>query len=308
MLLDKESGASNRPDDTTQPLPKIVRTVADLRKDVAAWRAAGETIVLVPTMGALHEGHLSLMREGQGLCNRVVATIFVNPMQFNRAEDLESYPRDNNRDIEQLAKLNVDLLYMPEVEEIYPSGFATTVSLPSLSDCLCGAHRPGHFDGVSTVVSKLLLQCLPDVAIFGEKDFQQLQIIRRMVRDLNIPVAIKGGATVRETDGLALSSRNRLLSSEERTRAALLYEVLISAVAAIKAGRDTSEALRDGRMRLAESGFTSVDYFEIRDERDLTLHTGEQTSEGLRIFAAVWLGTTRIIDNLPVALSKRTRA
>lgn len=278
----------------------VVRTVADLRAQVSAWRAKGERVALVPTMGALHEGHLSLMREGQALCDRVVATIFVNPKQFNRAEDLESYPRDDARDIALLSERGVDLLYMPDVGEIYPSGFQTVVSLPALSDCLCGAHRPGHFDGVSTVVSKLLLQSLPDIAIFGEKDFQQLQIIRRMVLDLNIPVTIEGGATVRETDGLALSSRNRLLSSEERARAAVLYQVLSSAVAAIEAGEELAGALDQASRHLSMAGFTSIDYLEVRQEADLALHDGGASQEPRRIFAAVWLGSTRIIDNLPV--------
>lgn len=280
----------------------VVRTVTDLRARVLAWRSEGERIALVPTMGALHEGHLSLMREGRRLCDRVVATIFVNPKQFNRAEDLQSYPSDNTQDIALLTALDVDLLYMPDVEEIYPPDFQTIVSLPALSDCLCGAHRAGHFDGVSTVVSKLLLQALPDVAIFGEKDFQQLQIIRRMVLDLNIPVAVKGGATVREADGLALSSRNRLLSDDERSRAASLYKVLSSAVTAIEAGETVDQTLQTARQDLAEAGFTSIDYCEVREERNLTLFDGGQSDAPVRIFAAVWLGSTRIIDNLPVKL------
>lgn len=293
--VEAESGVATLP---------VVRSVSDLRAQVASWRGAGERIALVPTMGALHEGHLSLMREGQELCDRVIATIFVNPKQFNRAEDLESYPRDSARDIAELSQAGVDLLYMPAVEEIYPEGFATIVSLPSLSDCLCGAHRPGHFDGVSTVVSKLLLQALPDVAIFGEKDFQQLQIIRRMVRDLNIPVTIRGGATVRETDGLALSSRNRLLSAEERDRAAILFRVLTSAVETIARDGAVGETLEMSRRALLEAGFTSVDYLEVREETGLSRREAAEPGEKLRIFAAVWLGTTRIIDNLPLALSR----
>ena len=284
----------------------IVRTVADLRAQVAEWRSAGERVALVPTMGALHEGHLSLMREGQSVCDRVIATIFVNPKQFNRAEDLESYPRDDARDIAKLTELGVDLLYMPNVEEIYPPGFQTVVSLPKLSDCLCGAHRPGHFDGVSTVVSKLLLQSLPDVAIFGEKDFQQLQIIRRMTSDLNIPVAIRGGATVREADGLALSSRNRLLSEEERVRAVSLYRVLSGCVAEVEAGAPVPDALEKARQALDSAGFSSVDYFEIREAEHLALFEAGHPSENLRLFAAVWLGSTRIIDNLPIRFPKAT--
>ncbi len=287
----------------TSALP-IVRAVADLRSRVAAWRAAGERIALVPTMGALHDGHLSLMRQGRETCDRVVATIFVNPKQFNRAEDLDSYPRDSERDVELLAEQGVDLLYMPEVGEIYPDGFATVVSLPSLSDCLCGAHRPGHFDGVSTVVSKLLLQALPDVALFGEKDFQQLQIIRRMVRDLNIPVTIEGGATVREADGLALSSRNRLLSDEERERAGSLFRTMSAAAEAIGAGDELQETLEHARRALLAAGFTALDYFEVRDEARLALYEPAAGAGPFRLFAAVWLGSTRIIDNLPLTLSR----
>ncbi len=278
----------------------IVRSVTDLRTQVSTWRSEGDRIALVPTMGALHEGHLSLMREGHKLCERVIATIFVNPKQFNRAEDLQSYPSDNLQDIALLTDLGVDLLYMPDVEEIYPPDFQTVVSLPALSSCLCGAHRAGHFDGVSTVVSKLLLQALPDVAIFGEKDFQQLQIIRRMVLDLNIPVAIEGGATVREADGLALSSRNRLLSEDERLRAVSLHKALSAAVTAIEAGESVLKTLETARQHLSEARFTSVDYFEVREEHNLTLFDGGSSKAPLRIFAAAWLGSTRIIDNLPV--------
>lgn len=285
------------------PVP-VVRTVTDLRAQVSAWRSEGGRIAMVPTMGALHEGHLSLMRKGRRLSDRVVATIFVNPKQFNRAEDLQSYPSDNEQDIALLTKLGIDLLYMPDVEEIYPPDFQTIVSLPELSNCLCGAHRAGHFDGVSTVVSKLLMQGLPDVAIFGEKDFQQLQIIRRMVLDLNIPVTIEGGATVREADGLALSSRNRLLSHDERLRAASLHKVLSSAVIAIEAGESIVKTLKMARHDLVEAGFTSTDYLEVREEHNLTLFEGGQSDAPLRIFAAVWLGSTRIIDNLPVKVSK----
>lgn len=303
-MLPEQKTTTPQPGSERQAALPIVRTVADLRSRVAAWRSAGERIALVPTMGALHDGHLSLMRQGRETCDRVVATIFVNPKQFNRAEDLDSYPRDSERDIELLAGQGVDLLYMPEVGEIYPDGFATVVSLPSLSDCLCGAHRPGHFDGVSTVVSKLLLQALPDVALFGEKDFQQLQIIRRMVRDLNIPVTIEGGATVREADGLALSSRNRLLSDEERERAASLFRTMSAAAEAIGAGDEVQETLEHARRALLAAGFTALDYFEVRDEARLALYDPAAGTGPFRLFAAVWLGSTRIIDNLPLTLSR----
>ena len=195
------------------------RTVKDLRAQVAKWRQAGETVALVPTMGALHAGHLSLIGVAKGHAERVVASIFVNPSQFGPKEDFKRYPRDEAGDVKKLAEAGVDLVFIPSTDEMYPAGFATKVSLPSLTDDLCGAARPNHFEGVATVVTKLLLQCAPDVAVFGEKDFQQLLVIKRLVRDLNIPVEIVGAPIVREEDGLALSSRNGYLSAAERKTA-----------------------------------------------------------------------------------------
>src|SRR5436190_22717827 len=213
----------------------IVRTIAELRSLIARWRHAGELVGLVPTMGALHAGHLALVRAAQADCDRVVATIFVNPKQFAPGEDLASYPRREAADLTMLRSAGVALVFMPSVSEIYPPGFATTVRVAGLTDCLCGAHRPGHFDGVATVVTKLLLQSLPDAAYFGEKDFQQLLVVRRLARDLDIPVRIKGVPTVREADGLALSSRNAYLSQEERRTAPNLARVLRRIAATLSA-------------------------------------------------------------------------
>ncbi len=195
---------------------KVARTIADLRSQIASWRRSGERIGLVPTMGALHAGHLALVRAAQAECGRVVATIFVNPKQFAPGEDLGSYPRREMADLDLLRGAQIDLAFVPAAEEIYPPQFSTLVRVGDLTDGLCGAHRAGHFDGVATVVAKLLIQSLPDAAYFGEKDYQQLMVVRRMARDLDIPVRIEGVATVREPDGLALSSRNVYLSPEER--------------------------------------------------------------------------------------------
>ena len=205
---------------------KVARTIADLRSQIASWRRSGERIGLVPTMGALHAGHLALVRAAQAECGRVVATIFVNPKQFAPGEDLGSYPRREMADLDLLRGAQIDLAFVPAAEEIYPPQFSTLVRVGDLTDGLCGAHRAGHFDGVATVVAKLLIQSLPDTAYFGEKDYQQLMVVRRMARDLDIPVRIEGVATVREADGLALSSRNAYLSPEERRIAPELARVI----------------------------------------------------------------------------------
>ncbi|MDH5411851.1 MAG: pantoate--beta-alanine ligase, partial [Alphaproteobacteria bacterium] len=194
----------------------VDRTVSDLRARVRDWRTAGETVGLVPTMGALHEGHMTLVRAARAECDRVVVSIFVNPAQFGPREDFDSYPRQEARDLAMLAEAGVEAAFMPGVAEMYPDGFSTAVTVSGLTECLCGRGRPVHFRGVATVVTKLLLQCLPDAAFFGEKDFQQLQVIRRLAGDLDIPVAIRGVATVRETDGVALSSRNAYLTPDQR--------------------------------------------------------------------------------------------
>jgi pantoate--beta-alanine ligase len=277
----------------------LVRTIADLRSHIALWREAGERVGLVPTMGALHDGHLALVRAALAERDRVVATIFVNPKQFAPNEDLAAYPRREAADLAMLQAAGVALVFMPAVAEIYPPGFATTVRVAGLTDCLCGAHRAGHFDGVATVVTKLLIQSLPDAAYFGEKDYQQLLVVRRLVRDLDIPVQIAGVPTVREADGLALSSRNAYLSPEERRTAPELARGLRRIAAALSAepdavARETARGIAD----LEEAGFT-VDYLEIREAETLAPVTAEIAAPA-RAFAAVHLGRTRLIDNLPI--------
>ena len=252
---------------------------------------------LVPTMGALHEGHLALVRAAQAECDRVVATIFVNPKQFAPNEDLASYPRREAADLAMLQSASVALVFMPAVAEVYPPGFATTVRVAGLTDCLCGAHRAGHFDGVATVVTKLLLQSLPDTAYFGEKDYQQLLVVRRLARDLDIPVRIAGVPTVREADGLALSSRNAYLSPEERRIGPDLARVLRRIAAALSREPNSfGREIRLGIVDLEQAGFV-VEYLEIRDADTLAPITTVVTRPA-RVFAAVHLGGTRLIDNM----------
>jgi pantoate--beta-alanine ligase len=284
--------------DRNPELPVIVRTVADLRATVAGWRRNGESIALVPTMGALHEGHISLMRLGRELCDRVVATIFVNPTQFAPNEDFETYPRNEAADVAKLRAEGVDLLFAPDVSEMYPEGDSTRVHVSGLTDCLCGKSRPHFFDGVATVVSRLLLQALPDVALFGEKDYQQLQVIKRMTRDLHIPVEIVGGPTVREADGLALSSRNAYLSAEERAIAPALNRIMREVAAAIAGGAAAAPALAAARTAIGEAGFRDVDYLDLRDAE--TLEEVTSAERPARLLAAAWIGKTRLIDNVPV--------
>jgi pantoate--beta-alanine ligase len=278
----------------------IVRTIVDLRSHIAGWRTSDVRVGLVPTMGALHQGHLGLVRAAQVECERVVATIFVNPKQFAPNEDLDAYPRREEADLAMLRSDGIDLVFMPGTAEVYPPGFATTVRVAGLTDCLCGAHRPGHFDGVSTVVTKLLLQSLPDIAYFGEKDYQQLVVVRRLARDLDIPVRITGVPTVRDTDGLALSSRNAYLSPEERRVAPALARVLWRVAGALVAqpAAVANEIVR-GIVDLENAGFV-VEYLEIREADTLAPVTATITAPA-RVFAAVHLGRTRLIDNLPIA-------
>lgn len=274
----------------------VVRTVTGIRATVAAWRQTGDTIALVPTMGALHEGHLSLITLARGLAQRVVATVFVNPTQFAPHEDFTAYPRDEAGDAAKLASAGCDLLYAPDMVEMYPSGFSTSIAVSGVAQGLCGTFRPQMFGGVALVVTKLLLQCLPDVAIFGEKDYQQLQVIRRFVQDLDIPVRIVGGPTARAADGLALSSRNAYLSEEERARAPALHAALQEAAALLREGATAAAALARAKARLAEAGFHKVDYVELRDAETLEpLMRGDRSA---RILAAAWLGKARLIDNI----------
>lgn len=278
----------------------IVRSRAELRARVSAWRREGARIAVVPTMGALHEGHLSLVRAALERAQRVIVTLFVNPKQFNDAADLAAYPRSEEEDAAKLEALGGHLLYAPSAEEIYPPGFATKVSVSGVSEGLCGAGRPGHFDGVATVVAKLFLQCGADLAFFGEKDFQQLHVVRRMARDLDIPVKIIACPTVREADGLALSSRNLRLSPSERAIAPKLAEILFSAARQVTAGGLVTATLEEAKAALLAAGFTKVEYLELRAEDDLARL--EELERPARLLAAAWLGRTRLIDNVEVPL------
>lgn len=279
----------------------VGRTISGLREAVRNWRAAGETVGLVPTMGALHEGHMALVRAARAECGHVVVSIFVNPAQFGPREDFDAYPRQEARDLAMLAEAGVDAVFAPSVSEMYPEGFSTAVTVSGLTECLCGRGRPVHFRGVATVVTKLLLQCMPDAAFFGEKDFQQLQVIRRLARDLDIPVAIRGVATVREADGVALSSRNAYLTSDQRAHAPAMIAALRHVAARIGEGMAAAEACGQGRRMLEEAGFDPVDYLEVREEASLALVDGRpDPSRPARSFAAAFLGETRLIDNWPV--------
>ncbi|MBP7815003.1 MAG: pantoate--beta-alanine ligase [Phenylobacterium sp.] len=281
------------------PLP-IVRTVADLRSQVAAWRKAGETVGMVPTMGALHAGHLSLVTLAKTKAVRVVASVFVNPTQFAPHEDFDAYPRDEAKDAGLLESAGCDLLFAPSVAEMYAPGFSTTVTVSGVSEPLDGAARPGHFAGVATVVSKLLLQCGPDIAVFGEKDYQQLQVIKRLVADLDIPVEVIGAPTARAEDGLALSSRNAYLTPAEREAAPSLAAALRDAVERLRAGTAVERVENTGRAALERAGFSRIDYFEVRDASSLEpLGPGPLTGPA-RILAAGILGKTRLIDNMAV--------
>jgi pantoate--beta-alanine ligase len=280
--------------------PPVVRQVAALRAQVAEWTGAGESVGLVPTMGALHDGHLALVRRAKAGCRRAVATIFVNPTQFGPNEDFAAYPRDEARDRALLGTAGCDLLFAPPTEEVYPDGFSTAVSVKGLTRHLCGPFRPGHFTGVATVVTKLLLMAQPARAYFGEKDFQQLQVIRRLARDLDIPVEIVGVPTVREADGLALSSRNRYMTPAERQVASALPRLMQDLVAHLAAGSDAEAALAEGRVRLEAAGFDRVDYLELADEATLT--PTAKPAGPARLFVAAWIGRTRLIDNWPVTL------
>ncbi|MBN8531238.1 MAG: pantoate--beta-alanine ligase [Alphaproteobacteria bacterium] len=270
----------------------IARTVSELRAARARHRQSAERFAYVPTMGALHDGHISLIYIGKNCCERVGASIFVNPKQFGPNEDFSRYPRTEKEDVEKLEAAGADVVFIPAVEEMYPAGASTSVSVAGLTDMLCGASRPGHFDGVATVVAKLLLQAMPEVAIFGEKDYQQLQVIRRMARDLDIPAEIVGAPIAREADGLAMSSRNRYLSAEERKVAPLLYRML----GELAKQPSPAQGLSAAREALVKQGFTKVDYLEWRDAE--TLHPAADRSRPSRLFAAVFLGKTRLIDNL----------
>ena len=274
---------------------QTVRTSEELARARADFTGR---LALVPTMGARHAGHLALIAEARRRADKVAATIFVNPTQFGAGEDLARYPRREEEDARMLEQAGCDLLWMPSTDAIYPQGFATTVHVSGLSERWEGEARPGHFDGVATVVAKLLLSVRPDVAVFGEKDFQQLAVIRRMVSDLNIPVEIAGLPTVREVGGLALSSRNAYLSEDERGRAAALQQALTGARDAIRAGESVASALRQAKQALVDAGFLKVDYLALVGAA--TLEPLDEACGEMRIIAAATIGMTRLIDNIAV--------
>lgn len=274
---------------------ETVRTVAALRARVEGWRREGLRSAVVPTMGGLHAGHLSLVKRGLAEADRVVATLFVNPTQFSPSEDLAAYPRDEAADAAMLESAGCHLLFAPPVEVMYPPGFSTEVRVTGITDCLCGAVRAGHFDGVAQIVTKLLNQARTDAAIFGEKDWQQLQVVTRLAADLDIPTRIVGSPTIREADLLALSSRNRYLGENERSVAAALPRVMEDAVAAIRDGADAGPVTQNSSAALVEAGFASVDYLELRD--GTTFEARERMAPGARLFVAARLGRARLIDN-----------
>lgn len=285
---------------------ETVRSIAALRARVAAWRQepAGPTpsrLALVPTMGALHLGHLSLIHAARAHADRVVVTLFVNPTQFGPGEDFANYPRDEEADLRALALAKADLLYAPNPEDMYGRGFATTVTVGGgVTAEMEGAVRPTHFAGVATIVAKLLIQAQPDIAYFGEKDYQQLIVVRRMAADLDLPTRIVGVPTVRDVDGLALSSRNAYLSPEQRKIAPALYRALAELAAALTAGRGPAATLIEtARQTIVKAGFDAVDYLDLRDAE--TLATVDRVIRPARVLAAAHLGKTRLIDNLPVA-------
>ena len=274
----------------------IVDTVSELRHAVESWRANDETIALVPTMGALHAGHLALVEEARRRCRRVVVSIFINPAQFGAGEDFDSYPRAAARDRERLARLGVDLIYAPSAAEMYPAGFATEIRVAGLSEGLCAVQRPVHFTGVATVVAKLLIQCRPHAALFGEKDYQQLLVIHALARDLDLGVEIVAVLTVRESDGLAMSSRNEALSTAGRAVAGRLHGALMEIAHRITTGAAVVDALAWGRHELIALGFEAVDYLELRHAE--TLASLPALKGPARLLAAVHVDGVRLIDNI----------
>lgn len=279
-------------------LPVICRSVSEIRALVDEWKASGARVGVVPTMGALHEGHLSLARRARAECDRVVVTIFVNPKQFNNAQDLEKYPRTEDADAALLAGVPVDAIFAPLPDEVYPPGFATTVSVAGVAEPLEGAMRPGHFDGVATVVTKLFGMTRADRAYFGQKDWQQLQVVQRLVADLNLPVEIVACETLREADGLAMSSRNARLSAKARAVAPALLAAMQQAAQSIRAGHAPEQALEMARQQVLAAGFERVEYIELRDPQSLL--PADDPTRPLRMLAAAWLDGVRLIDNIAV--------
>ena len=275
---------------------KIVRSITDMRDVIKDWRRAGATVGLVPTMGSLHAGHLSLVRIARARSDKVIATLFVNPAQFSPNEDFHAYPRNEDVDRRLFEEAGANLMFAPSIEEIYPAGHATRVHVDGLSSLLEGEFRPRFLTGVATVVCKLLIQAMADVAVFGEKDYQQLQVIRRMVRDLDIPTEILGAPTIRECDGLAISSRNRYLQDDERSRAGQIFLDISEIARATAEGADPMPLCDAAERRLIESGFGEVDYVTVRDAETLEKFRGP--GHPGRVLAAAWLGKVRLIDNV----------
>ncbi len=282
---------------------EIIRTRSELQARVRAWKQAGETVGFVPTMGALHGGHLSLIEKAREKTTRTVASIFVNPTQFAPGEDFDTYPRREAEDIAKLASVNCDAVYLPTVAEMYPEGSVTNVRVESMSELLDGIYRPHFFYGVATVVARLFLHAQPDVAVFGEKDYQQLQVIRRMVRDLGFPIEIIGGKTTRDADGLAQSSRNLYLSPEERRTAGAIFAAMHRVSVRLALGNTPGEVLKEAENHILTAGFRKIDYVTVVDPATLlALPADAPMQEGseARLLVAAWLGKTRLIDNISV--------
>jgi pantoate--beta-alanine ligase len=275
----------------------VQRHIPQIRSQVQQWRAQGLSVGFVPTMGALHRGHATLILRAKEQCARVVVSIFVNPTQFGPSEDFAKYPRTFDKDYDVVTACGADMVFLPEVQEIYPAGHATQVQVQGLTDCLCGAARPGHFDGVALVVSMLLNIVRPDMSFFGEKDYQQLQVIKRLHQDLHLDGSIVAVPTVREGDGLALSSRNQYLSGEERKIAPVLFETL-QWIGRNRTLHGVPYLVELGRERILAAGFSDIDYLEVRDGEHLLLQ--DHFTEDSRVFVAARLGSTRLIDNLAV--------
>ena len=276
----------------------IIRQLAELRAKHSDWIRAGERVAVVPTMGALHAGHLSLVDAAKAACDRVIVTIFVNPKQFNNPEDLANYPRTEHEDAIKLAPYDVDVIYVPDPDQIYPDGFASTVSVTGVADQMEGASRPGHFDGVATVVAKLFLQTGAHQAFFGEKDFQQLLVVRRMARDLDIPIEVVGCPTVREASGLAMSSRNMRLSAEGVSKAGALYPILTSLAGELSAGGAFADLKQQSEAAILAAGFDELEYLSLCSAEDLS--ATELAREPARLFVAAWIEGVRLIDNIAV--------
>ena len=280
--------------------PLKIRTLSELRAVLGEHRRAGLRIGFVPTMGALHDGHISLVSRARETCDVSVVSIFVNPTQFAPGEDLDTYPRTEEADLARLTEVGTDIVYLPSVEEMYPSGSVTNVRVEELSDLLDGVHRPHFFYGVATVVARLFIHVQPDTAVFGEKDYQQLQIIRRMVRDLGFPIEVIGGETVRDADGLAQSSRNLYLSDTERAKANVISSALHRAATRLSLGVSIGEAIAEARGRIQAAGFDKLDYVSAVDPGNLKDLPQGPVSSGFegRLLAAAWMGKTRLIDNI----------